>query len=128
MKRAYIAVLILLVFSLIFLPVLAEARGGHGGGHGGGRGTGRSHGRCGHGKVHGGFHGGASGVFIGGAYLAPPAYETYPACYEMVPEHMESQWAPVVQGYVDVLVPEQFVPVPCPKFKPQSAITSLRTS
>jgi hypothetical protein len=31
----------------------------------------------------------------------------------MVPEHLESQWDPEVQGYVDVLVPEQYVPVPC---------------
>ena len=109
MKRFYIAVLVLLVFSLLFPPALAEARGGHGGGHGGGRGSGHSHGRCGHGKGHGGFHGGG----YGGVYLAPPAYETYPMCYELFPEHWESQWDPEVQGYVDVLVPEQYVPVPC---------------
>ncbi len=118
MKRIYIAVLVLLVFSLLLLPALAEARGGHGGGHGGGhkggRGAGHSHGHCGHGKPHGGFHGGTSGVFYGGVYLAPPAYETYPACYEMVPEHWESQWNPEVQGYEDVFVPEQYIPVPCP--------------
>ena len=114
MKRVYIAVLVLLVFSLLFLPALAEARGGHGGGHGGGRGAGHGHGHCGHGKVHGGSHGGNYGGWYGGFYLAPPVYETYPMCYEMIPEHWESQWNPEAQGNVDVYVPEQFIPVPCP--------------
>ena len=114
MKRVNVAVLVLLVFSLFFLPALAEARGGHGGGHGGGRG-GR---HCGHGKVHGSFHGGSRGVFhggwFGGFYLAPPVNEAYPMCYETFPEHWESQWNPEVQGYVDVYVPEQIIAIPCP--------------
>ncbi len=118
MKRIYMAVLVLLVFSLLFLPALVEARGGHGGGRGGGhrggRGAGHSHGRCGHGKVYGGSHGRHHVGLYGGVELVPLAYETYPMCYEMVPEHVESQWDPKVQGYVDVLVPEQFVPVSCP--------------
>ncbi|MGD0627106.1 MAG: hypothetical protein ABSB32_20660 [Thermodesulfobacteriota bacterium] len=106
MKRVYIAVLVLVVLSLLFLPALAEARGGHGGGHGGGR--------CGHGKGHGGFRGGYYGGWYGGVYLAPPVYEAYPMCYETIPEHWESQWNPEVQGYVDVYVPEQIIAVPCP--------------
>ena len=110
MKRVYVAILVLLVFSLLFLPALAEARGGHGGGHGAGHGRGH----CGHGKVHGGFHGGNSGGWYGGVYLAPPVYGTYPMCYETIPEHWESQWDPEMLAYVDVYVPEQIIAVPCP--------------
>ena len=106
MKRVYLAVLVLLVFSLVFLPTLAETRGGHGGGHGGGH--------CGHGKVHGGFRGGYYGGGYGGFYLASPVYGTYPMCYVNIPEHWESQWDPEMQGYVDVYVPEQTIAIPCP--------------
>ena len=113
MKKFYVAVLVLLVFSLLFLPAFAEARGGHGGGHGGHRG-GHGGGRCGHGKVHGGSGGGYFGGWYGGVYLVPPAYGPYPMCYETIPEHWESQWNPEVQGYEDVYVPEQIIAVPCP--------------
>jgi hypothetical protein len=107
MKRVYIVVLVLLVFSLLFLPIFAMARGGHGGGHGSGHGGGR----CGHRKAHGGYYGGG----YGGFYLASPVYDgTYPMCYVNIPEHWESQSDPEMQGYVDVYVPEQTIAIPCP--------------
>lgn len=110
MKKVYIAVLILLVFSLLFLPALTEARGGHGGGHGAGHGGGHR----GHGKIHGGFHSGIHGGGYGGVYLTPPVYETYQLCYELIPEHWETQWDPEAQRYVDVFVPDHFIAVSCP--------------
>jgi uncharacterized membrane protein len=106
MKRVYIAALVLLVFTLLFLPALAEARGGYGGGHG--------RGHFGHGKGYGGFHSRFRGGGYGGFYLAPPVYGAYPVCYELILEHWETQWDPEAQGYVDVFVPDHYIAVSCP--------------
>ncbi len=125
MRRVYFAVLILLVFSLLFLPALAEAHGGQGGGHGGGH----AGGHHGHGKAHGGFHRGFYGDGDGefhswlhrrfhgggdnGLYMTPPVYGTYPMCYEFVQEHRENQWDPKAKRYVNIFVPDHFVAIPC---------------
>jgi hypothetical protein len=58
--------LVLLVFSLHFLPTFGTARRGHGGGHGGGNGGGPG----GHGRVGGGFR----GEYYGGVAVGTNAH------------------------------------------------------
>ncbi len=121
MKKVNITVLVLLVFSILFLPALAEAHGGQGGGHGGGHAGGHHGPGKAHGGFHRGFHGGGDGGFhsrlhgggYGGFYVEPPVYGPYQMCYELIPEHWETQWDPKAKGYVNVFVPDHFVAIPC---------------
>lgn len=129
MKKAYVAVLILMVVSLLFLPVLAEAGGKHGGGwRGGGHGSGY-HGWQGRGGGHGDWHHGwhgrggdpgwygllgfGAGVLAGALLASPPVYAA-PTCYQDIPGHWETRWDRYRQTYIQVYVPPSRVAYPCP--------------
>ncbi len=98
MKKARL-IIVFLVAAALVLPPMAQARGGHGGGS----------------FIPGLCIGGILGLLLSPTVAVPAVPLHSPnQCFKAVPEQWEMRWDPYSNTYVRQLIPQHFVPIPCP--------------